>query len=292
MIPDIVTSYLITAFGVVQPGYHTFKALKQKTQQTRLLWLRYWVVFAFLWVIQSLSDVTLYWLPFYNEFKILMTIWLTASKASGAQLVYAYGIYPLLAQNEAALDKTLSSIKKKATTIFWQYASHVGIQWSGVMCSMIRYYLESLMVGQYYAHLQLQESNPEGNQESADHPALRDSDVLSLPIPNTVNTNRRAVVTYSQSDENGDMTPPKASRKHYSHILKPEDVPLSDADDTTELQEQLSGDETTLYQEANGDTTDNHPISPTPKSHRKQYVSPNRISSRIAKKKKMSQGSD
>ena len=233
MIPEVLTVALTTLIGVVLPSYATFKALKQKTPQTRLLWLRYWVVFGFVYVLQMISDQSLSWMPLYNEFKVCAIIWLTMSKASGAQVVYAYVIYPLLVENESKIDKSFAQAKKQFLAVFWHYASRFGIQWSGLMCAMIRHYLEALTCGEYAQRLEIHES---AGQQSNGHPQDQSDAFNVMPVP-TANVTKRRVTPPADDVSFATIKSPESprSKKHYTHILKPEDLSLTDDDDVTEI---------------------------------------------------------
>ncbi len=81
--------------GFMYPFYSSLKALEtsSKDDDTRLL--TYWVVFAFLNLIEFWSGAILYWIPAYFLFKTLFLVYLSSPVTNGAQVVYGLIIKPL-----------------------------------------------------------------------------------------------------------------------------------------------------------------------------------------------------
>lgn len=79
--------------GFVIPGYYSLVALKTATTTDDTQLLTYWVVFAFINVIEFWSKTILYWVPFYFLLKTVFLIYLSAF--GGANLVYNTVIRPL-----------------------------------------------------------------------------------------------------------------------------------------------------------------------------------------------------
>jgi receptor expression-enhancing protein 5/6 len=81
--------------GFLIPGYYSIVALKtvNKNDDTQLL--TYWVVFAFLSVIEFWSSAILYWVPFYFLFKLVFLLYIGTPATGGAQLVYDHLVGPV-----------------------------------------------------------------------------------------------------------------------------------------------------------------------------------------------------
>ncbi|EMG46272.1 YOP1 Protein YOP1 [Candida maltosa Xu316] len=79
--------------GFVIPGYYSLVALKTTTSSDDTQLLTYWVVFAFINVIEFWSNTILYYVPFYYVFKTGVLIYL--SVFNGATLVYNSVIRPV-----------------------------------------------------------------------------------------------------------------------------------------------------------------------------------------------------
>ncbi|SCV01578.1 LANO_0F12464g1_1 [Lachancea nothofagi CBS 11611] len=74
--------------GFVIPTYYSLLALKTATSTDDSELLTYWVVFAFLNVIEFWSKAILYWIPFYWFLKTLLLVYLALPQTNGAKYVY------------------------------------------------------------------------------------------------------------------------------------------------------------------------------------------------------------
>lgn len=74
--------------GFVIPTYYSLVALKTAGSADDSELLTYWVVFAFLNVIEFWSKAILYWIPFYWFIKTLLLVYLALPQTSGAKYVY------------------------------------------------------------------------------------------------------------------------------------------------------------------------------------------------------------
>lgn len=145
---NVLADATMTLAGVMYPAFATYKSVQQKSPQNRLIWCRYWVVFAVFFALKTVGDVILFWLPFYYLVQVLLILWISSSKASGAQIVYAYAIVPLLKDREQSIDRLITRVKRDASLLFWQTASAVGIHWSSTFCHIIRLYVQAAYADQ------------------------------------------------------------------------------------------------------------------------------------------------
>lgn len=140
---NFVADITVTIAGVLFPALATYKSLQQKSQQNRLIWLRYWVVFSLYYAVKTIGDLILSWLPFYHVVQILLVLWISSSKASGAQVLYLYAVVPILRDREQAIDRFISRHKRDASVLFWKGASELGLRWSSTFCHIVRLYFEA-----------------------------------------------------------------------------------------------------------------------------------------------------
>lgn len=138
---------VITVLGLIYPAYYTYKALKNKTASQRLIWLRYWVVYAVFHLVTIFSDLILAWLPFYSSVKLLIALWLVASRANGAQLLYLYALEPFIRTNEKEIDRRLRRHQKWAVDLFWSLFSRLGANWTLMAISMVKGYAGGMVYG-------------------------------------------------------------------------------------------------------------------------------------------------
>lgn len=81
--------------GFVVPGYYSLLALETKGTADDTEILSYWVVFAFLNVLEFWSRAILYWVPFYFLFKTVFLLYLGIPAFGGAKMVYLNVIRPI-----------------------------------------------------------------------------------------------------------------------------------------------------------------------------------------------------
>jgi len=99
--------------GFVIPGYYSLDALFTSTTTDDTQWLTYWVVFAFLTVIESTLSVV-YWFPFYYTFKFVFLLWLSLPMFRGAEIIFRSFMAPVLARHFVHSTSTASGLRAKA----------------------------------------------------------------------------------------------------------------------------------------------------------------------------------
>ncbi|VDP45389.1 unnamed protein product [Soboliphyme baturini] len=114
MVSIFLSRLVILIFGALFPAYHSYKVVKGRRLRDYVRWTMYWIVFAlFLW-IETLTDVLLFWLPFYYELKIVFVIWLLSPYTRGATILYKTFIHPTLTLHEEAIDDWLDRAFKNS----------------------------------------------------------------------------------------------------------------------------------------------------------------------------------
>ncbi|KAI5952441.1 YOP1 [Candida jiufengensis] len=84
--------------GFVIPGYYSILALQTSTSKDDTQLLTYWVVFAFLNVLEFWSSAILYWVPFYYLFKTIFLLYIGIPGFGGANIIYGTVIKPIAEQ--------------------------------------------------------------------------------------------------------------------------------------------------------------------------------------------------
>ncbi|ODQ78412.1 hypothetical protein BABINDRAFT_168157 [Babjeviella inositovora NRRL Y-12698] len=100
--------------GFVIPCYYSLLALETRTTADDTQLLTYWVVFAFLNVIEFWSKAILYWIPFYWLFKTIALLYLALPQFGGATPVYNTFIKPF---SEAYIIPRKSVASNLANTV-------------------------------------------------------------------------------------------------------------------------------------------------------------------------------
>jgi len=102
---------LCNLVGYAYPIYMSFKAINSERKDDDSQWLTYWVVFAFFNLIESFTDLLLYWVPFYYFVKMAFLLWCYLPQYEGANVIYKRFIFPNLAKFEGRVDKAIKSAK-------------------------------------------------------------------------------------------------------------------------------------------------------------------------------------
>ncbi|KAF3407882.1 hypothetical protein DPV78_000930 [Talaromyces pinophilus] len=109
---NIAGEFLVNFAGFLIPGYYSLHALFTSGTADDTQWLTYWVVYAFLTVIESAINAS-YWFPFYYIFKFALVLWMSLPQFSGAQVVFHSFIQPLFARFFSS-GSTSSNLKAQA----------------------------------------------------------------------------------------------------------------------------------------------------------------------------------
>jgi len=116
MIPALITSPLRVFLGTIYPAYASYKAVRTKTVSNLYKWTIYWIVFAFLSSLEGFADVLIgFWLPFYEECKILIHLWLifpVSQRSLGSGVIYQRFIHRNMVMREKHIDRSISKFKE------------------------------------------------------------------------------------------------------------------------------------------------------------------------------------
>jgi len=110
---NIAGEFLVNLAGFVIPGYYSLQALFTVSKVDDTQWLTYWVVYAFLTVIESAISAA-YWFPFYYLFKLIIILWMALPQTSGAQTVFSSAIQPLFSRYFVNVGSTASNLRSQA----------------------------------------------------------------------------------------------------------------------------------------------------------------------------------
>ncbi|CAK9439359.1 uncharacterized protein LODBEIA_P35190 [Lodderomyces beijingensis] len=95
--------------GFLVPGYYSILALQTPDAKDDTEILTYWVVFAFLNVIEFWSKAILYWIPFYYLFKTIFLLYIGVPVTGGAQTIYKTVIKPITDQYVRPIDAKIGT---------------------------------------------------------------------------------------------------------------------------------------------------------------------------------------
>ncbi|KAF9137050.1 ER membrane protein DP1/Yop1 [Mortierella sp. GBA39] len=104
---------LSNILGWVYPSYRSFKALESQGQDDD----KQWAVYGFVSILESFTDVLLYWFPFYFFLKTVLLLWLMLPTFNGATTVYTRILRPFLAQHSGRIDSHLDRVKARVSAV-------------------------------------------------------------------------------------------------------------------------------------------------------------------------------
>ncbi|TKA28945.1 Protein yop1 [Salinomyces thailandicus] len=110
---NIAGEFLVNTAGFAIPAYYSLGALFSSGKTDDTQWLTYWVVYAFLTVIESAINAV-YWFPFYYTFKFVLIVWMALPQTAGAQVVFRSLLQPLFARFFDSSSSTSAELRNTA----------------------------------------------------------------------------------------------------------------------------------------------------------------------------------
>jgi receptor expression-enhancing protein 1/2/3/4 len=119
------------AFGYAYPAYECYKTVELNKPEIEQLifWCQYWILVALLTVLERFGDLTISWLPFYSEAKLMFFVYLWYPKTKGTTYIYGTFFRPYISQHENEIDRNLLELRARATdtvVLYFQKAASAG----------------------------------------------------------------------------------------------------------------------------------------------------------------------
>jgi receptor expression-enhancing protein 5/6 len=144
-------SAVVNLIGFVWPMYQSLKAIKTEGSKDDTLWLTYWVVYGFFSVVESISDILLFWVPLYYPLKAGFLVWLYNPKTKGAYLLYNKLLSPAMDKWSPAIDKKLNEkmdqTRGKKTRVLQELLEQDQPSMAGQAASVTRKIVENELQG-------------------------------------------------------------------------------------------------------------------------------------------------
>jgi len=84
--------------------YSSFKAIETPGKDDDTQWLIYWVIYSIFSMAESITDIFVFWFPFYYEMKLVVLILLQIPQLKLPMTLYQSYVRPFLKANETKID--------------------------------------------------------------------------------------------------------------------------------------------------------------------------------------------
>lgn len=115
---NIGGALLVNTAGFAIPAYYSLQALFSISPTDDTQWLTYWVLYAFLTVVETAINAV-YWFPFYFTFKFVFILWMALPQTGGAQILFRSFVAPVFARyfENGSVASTASNLKSQAESV-------------------------------------------------------------------------------------------------------------------------------------------------------------------------------
>ncbi|KAE8726962.1 putative HVA22-like protein g [Hibiscus syriacus] len=126
MLGDFLTRLLVLIFGYAYPAFECFKKVEKNRVEIDELrfWCKYWILVAFITVLERITDIFISWLPMYGEMKLGFFIYLWYPKTKGTVFVYDAIFRPFMAEHETEVDRKIMELRARAWDVFTHYSAN------------------------------------------------------------------------------------------------------------------------------------------------------------------------
>ncbi|NXY87916.1 REEP4 protein, partial [Alcedo cyanopectus] len=77
-------------------------------------WMMYWIIFSLFLATETITDLLIFWFPFYYEVKMAFVIWLLSPYTRGASLLYRKFVHPALSRREKEIDTYITQARERS----------------------------------------------------------------------------------------------------------------------------------------------------------------------------------
>lgn len=110
--------FLCNFVGFLYPAYASIKAIESTVKEDDTKWLTYWVVYSCFSLVESFTDILLFWIPFYCFLKCIFLVYCMAPTSwNGSLTIYQKVIRPLFLKHQQDVDKVLNKAADMAQDV-------------------------------------------------------------------------------------------------------------------------------------------------------------------------------
>uniref|UniRef100_A0A453II18 HVA22-like protein n=1 Tax=Aegilops tauschii subsp. strangulata TaxID=200361 RepID=A0A453II18_AEGTS len=128
-------------FGYAYPAYECYKTVELNKPEIEQLifWCQYWILVALMTVMERFGDLTISWLPFYSEAKLLFFIYLWYPRTKGTTYIYGTFFKPYISQHENEIDRNLLELRARASDVVVVYVQKVAAVGQNTFFDVLKY---------------------------------------------------------------------------------------------------------------------------------------------------------
>jgi len=132
---------LLLVFGYAYPAYECYKTVELNKPEIEQLifWCQYWILVALMTVMERFGDLTISWLPFYSEAKLLFFIYLWYPRTKGTTYIYGTFFKPYISQHENEIDRNLLELRARASDVVVVYVQKVASVGQSTFFDVLKY---------------------------------------------------------------------------------------------------------------------------------------------------------
>ena len=140
MIPAASVHLIILTWGLMYPGYQSYKTICSGNKCEYVKWMVYWTVFSSFLTVVTVTDLLIWWFPLYYEFKMLFVLWLLAPYTKGVRILYRKILHPMLARYRHKIEEYANCMMLKSYEFFLGFIQSFLMQVAQLLINMIRDY--------------------------------------------------------------------------------------------------------------------------------------------------------
>ncbi|VAI07699.1 unnamed protein product [Triticum turgidum subsp. durum] len=135
------SSNSVLVFGYAYPAYECYKTVELNKPEIEQLifWCQYWILVALMTVMERFGDLTISWLPFYSEAKLLFFIYLWYPRTKGTTYIYGTFFKPYISQHENEIDRNLLELRARASDVVVVYVQKVAAVGQNTFFDVLKY---------------------------------------------------------------------------------------------------------------------------------------------------------
>ncbi|KAI0227689.1 Receptor expression-enhancing protein 6 [Lamellibrachia satsuma] len=110
--------FLCNFIGFVYPAYASVKAIESQVKNDDTKWLTYWVVYSAFSLVEMVTDIFLFWVPFYWFLKCLFLVYcMVPTSWNGSIFIYHQFIRPFVLKYQTKVDDAIDQMSDAAQNI-------------------------------------------------------------------------------------------------------------------------------------------------------------------------------